>query len=56
MADDYAAREYGIRLLTLGNLINEIRESVKENPRGHRDDILRVIELSIQRKRCWRDN
>lgn len=53
MADDHAAKVYKIKLLSLQSLIGDIREAIKNNPKGHRDDILRIIELLISEDESW---
>lgn len=49
----YAASKYGIEIKPLTDLIYDLREVIKEEHRGHRDDILRLIELMIAEDEVW---
>lgn len=50
---DYAALKYGIEIKPLGDLIHDLRAAIKEEYRGHRDDILRLIELMVAEDEVW---
>lgn len=39
--------KYGIELRTFEEIVREIHEQIKQDSRGYRDDVLRIIELFV---------